>query len=325
MQPRHVLHHRRDQRVPLRARQRHPLRQRRPLFGRAQRMELPRQTVHDHPRDIPLRPAGRDPFDVPRQREPAAGSGHAPQGLIHRFLLPQMPNPFIAPTRGRRRARRLARTRPPSTAPTAGSARGRSEPQTPATPVSQRPCASSRGSLASGYRVALQPPNRSMADWPTRSVSCRSCCLISECYLPCLTKIVPTTCRRDSGLDRRNARSSCPRREHPWVLPSADARTAPSPSDAVRLPATARRGARSSRTGPAGCASVVAVACEDGASAVPRRHATRAPTPQESVEVGIALRHRMDGRARGQTGQVMLNRSNLVQQPERVHRVDHQL
>ena len=136
-----------------------------------------------------------------------------------------------------------------------------------------------------------------MADWPTRSVSCRSCCLISECYLPCLTKIVPTTCRRDSGLDRRNARSSCPRREHPWVLPSADARTAPSPSDAVRLPATARRGARSSRTGPAGCASVVAVACEDGASAVPRRHATRA---QDSSGIRRG-RHRVaasDGRSR---------------------------
>ena len=31
----------------------------------------------------------------------------------------------------------------------------------------------------------------------------------------------------------------------------------------------------------------------------------------------------MDRRARGQAGQVMLNRSNLVQQPERVHRAEH--
>ena len=29
---------------------------------------------------------------------------------------------------------------------------------------------------------------------------CRSCCLISECYRPCLTKIVPATCSLRRGL-----------------------------------------------------------------------------------------------------------------------------
>ena len=37
-----------------------------------------------------------------------------------------------------------------------------------------------------------------------------------------------------------------------------------------------------------------------------------------AVEVGIALRHRMNRRARSQSGQMMLNRTDLVQQPERI-------
>ena len=45
-------------------------------------------------------------------------------------------------------------------------------------------------------------------------------------------------------------------------------------------------------------------------------------TLQESVEVGISLRHRMNRRAGGQPGQVMLNRANLVQQLERIHRAE---
>ena len=44
----------------------------------------------------------------------------------------------------------------------------------------------------------------------------------------------------------------------------------------------------------------------------------RAPSSAEGVEVGIALRHRMNRRARSQSGQMMLNRTDLVQQPERI-------
>ena len=56
---------------------------------------------------------------------------------------------------------------------------------------------------------------------------------------------------------------------------------------------------------------------------VRRPHLASAPSqrqaPQKAVEVGIALRHRMNRRACSQSGQVMLNRTDLVQQPERVH------
>ena len=74
VQRRHVLHHRREQRVPLRVRQRHPLRQRLPLFGRAQRMEIPRQAAHDHPLDITRRPAGRCHPGAGRSCGPVVGA-----------------------------------------------------------------------------------------------------------------------------------------------------------------------------------------------------------------------------------------------------------
>ena len=67
VQPRHVLDHRGHQRVPLRACQRQPLCQRRPLFRRAARVERPRQTPHDNPLDICLRPALLHPLDAVRQ------------------------------------------------------------------------------------------------------------------------------------------------------------------------------------------------------------------------------------------------------------------
>ena len=55
---------------------------------------------------------------------------------------------------------------------------------------------------------------------------------------------------------------------------------------------------------------------------VRRSHLAGAPgqrqAPQKAVEVGVALRHGMDRRARGQSGQMMLNRTDLVQQPERI-------
>ena len=219
-----------------------------------------------------------------------------------------------------------------------------------------------------------------------------SCCLISECYLPCLTKIVPTTCSRDSGLDRRNARSSCrstrysgehdgivvaglrivrfriagvtfgygghrrssalersariaeeettschpapvldaalqspklARREHPWVLPSQTL------EQLLRRPmrfgfqplhdAGPGRLERVPPGAPVSWRSLARTVRRPYLAGTPRER----KTPQESVEVGIALRHRMDRRARGQTGQVMLNCANLVQQPERVHRAEH--
>ena len=43
-------------------------------------------------------------------------------------------------------------------------------------------------------------------------------------------------------------------------------------------------------------------------------------TPKKPVELGIVLRHRMARRARGQGGKVMLNRTNLVQEPEWIQR-----
>ena len=55
---------------------------------------------------------------------------------------------------------------------------------------------------------------------------------------------------------------------------------------------------------------------------VRRSHLASTPSqrqaPQKAVEVGIALRHRMNRRARSQCGQMMLNRTDLVQQPERI-------
>ena len=69
------------------------------------------------------------------------------------------------------------------------------------------------------------------------------------------------------------------------------------------------------------------VSCRSLAGSVRRPHLAGAPrereTLEESVEVGIALRHRVDRRAGGQSGQVMLNRANFVQQSERIHRAEH--
>ena len=43
-------------------------------------------------------------------------------------------------------------------------------------------------------------------------------------------------------------------------------------------------------------------------------------TPKKPVELGVVLRHRMARRARGQGGKVMLNRTNLVPEPEWIQR-----